>query len=211
MPAMTIYVPFSDTELVDGATAMADLKKAEGGRCIVHGSWWQSPLSSVKKEQTLYVLAHGRYRAGDVIGGTLPNGKNIWLTAAELAKQLISDGLTKSFGDLRLLVCWGGYMGADVAYGTHTVQRNATHAPFAGQLCGALKAKGFSRIIVTGYVGCVMFPKKGSKIVPRGVWTTDQNDKMTETNDTGGTPLIELLNQMNGTKTLSNAHRTVWY
>lgn len=208
---MKIYVPFKDADLTLGAGRIV---KTYGGEVIIHGQT-AGGLKSITAQDTLYVLGHGRYSRGDQICGEVPGyfsgTRSVQLTAVELAKQFISDGLTKSLGDLRLMMCWGGYSGGTIEFGKHTLTREQEKPPFAGQLCGAMKARAFSRIIVTGYTGMVLFPKaKGA--VPNGVWLTDRKDDLIITNDTGSQSLMDLMRAVVGTKgTLNDANRTVWY
>jgi len=208
---MKIYVPFKDKELIIGAARVVD---RHGGELLVHGQTSRC-LSTITAKDTLYVLGHGRYSRGDQICGEVPGylsgTRSVKLTAGELAKQLVSDGLTTSLGDLRLMMCWGGYGGGTIQFDKHTLTRNEAKPPFAGQLCSAMKARGYTRIIVTGYSGMVLFPNaKGA--VPEGIWLTNKSGNLVITDDKGSQSLWELMKKATGkTGTLDNANRTVWY
>ena len=99
---MQIYVPFNDKDMVGGVSRMGD--------CHVYGTPTAS-MAGLKADGTLYVVGHGRYSRGDQICGEVDgylSGKRwVYLTASELAGRLASDKLPKSFGDLRLMMCWG--------------------------------------------------------------------------------------------------------
>jgi hypothetical protein len=212
---MLIYVPFNDADLIYGAERMT----ARDGETYFHGADGPS-LRDLAPGATLYLMAHGRYSRGDQICGEVPGRitgtRYVYLTAAQLAKQLTKDGLPKNFGDLRLMVCWGGYMGGNQTWGTHTLQRKATEAPFAGQLCSAMKPT-FKRIMVTGYTGEVLFPKRGSTVTPQGIWIENPAGQEIRTTDTGGVaPRFTESTTAAGDKprtvgTLDNANRTVWH
>ena len=208
---MKVYVPFQDPGLVIGASRIV---KTYGGEAFVHGKT-ANCLSTITGKDTLYVLGHGSYSRGDQICGEVPGyvyGTRVaTLTPVELAAQFIADGLTKNLGDLRLMMCWGGYGGGTIQFGTHTLTREQEKPPFAGQLCGAMKARSYNRIIVTGYSGMVLFPAaKG--VVPQGVWLSDKNDKMVITDDKGSQSLMDLMKTVVGKNgTLNDANRTVWY
>jgi len=218
---MKIYVPFQDDELVLGAGQMSSNK--EGARGLyVHGAGPKRPLAALNEKETLFLLAHGRYSRGDQIAGTVAGrvyGKrSVTLSAGELAAQLIQDGLSQSFGDLRLLVCWGGYTGtthnhkSKLTDAGHTVTRKAGAAPFAGLLCAALKGKGFRRIIVTGYTGTVKFPtNKGVFVNKVTIGTPDGNSH--DTDDKNSPTLMELLSKIAPGQpgSLTNNDRSVWY
>jgi hypothetical protein len=94
-----------------------------------------------------------------MVDGYLWGKRMVTMTANELANALLADKLTRTIGDIRLLVCWGGYVGSSVAdwNGEGTLKRKQTDAPFAGQLCGALKSLGYDRVMVTGYKGSVLY------------------------------------------------------
>ncbi len=98
-----------------------------------------------------------------------------FLTAKELATQLDKDGLTKRCGDLRLLVCWSG------------LSRNngKRKVPFAGQLCGAMRDQGFSRIIVTGYNGAVVMHQTRNVILEPGLEESPSFAYMAQAADKG--------------------------
>jgi hypothetical protein len=111
---------------------------------------------------TLFVLAHGLKSTASEIAGRIGLFKRMaTMTAPRLAAALEKDGLTKRFGDVRLLVCWGGYVGGETSWGKNKLKRKAAAAPFAGQLCSALKGRGYYRMILTGYIGSVGYVKPG--------------------------------------------------
>lgn len=212
MRAMKIYVPFKDKELMIAAARAAHKL---GGTSFVHGETSKC-LSTITDKDTLYVLGHGRYSRGDQICGEVPGyfsgTRSVRLTAVDLAKQLVSDGLTKKLGDLRLMMCWGGYSGATTEWGKHTLTRDPEKPPFAGQLCSAMKAVNFSRIIVTGYTGTVLFAPEKSPNVPTGIWLRNQAGNLVYTDDKGSQSLLDFFKTVEGkTRSLNDANRTVWY
>ncbi|ALN74599.1 hypothetical protein [Aureimonas sp. AU20] len=223
-----IYVPFEDKELKHGAEHF-------GGVGTVFLSHQKPDLGTIAQDDILYILAHGSYKSGSVIAGTVKGlfgQKTARKTAAELASELVKHKLSKSFKDLRLLVCWGGYVGASTAWNdgkaTHNLNRKASDAPFAGQLCSALKAKGFNRLTVTGYTGSVGFVGEGRSIVIPDVnvrqsgtgkgWVGD--GLLGQTNSLNAPAPVEtrprsdrraLSEQAGATRTMDNANRKVWY
>jgi hypothetical protein len=209
---MKIYVPFNAQDLVVGAKLLSE--KAGGSYCV--HSYLGKPLATLTQNDTLYIIAHGRRSRGDQICGETRKNSYSYLSAAQLAKQLRKDGLPKNVGDVRLMVCWSGYVGGATPWkegaATHTLQRTAGEAPFAGQLCAALKNSGYNRMIVTGFTGEVTFPKANGIVVPNGVWLTDKDDNLVITQDNGARTLSQLLALCDGTTgSLSNSNRTVWY
>jgi hypothetical protein len=206
----TFYVPFEDSELINGARNF----RADGGnRTVIHGVD-RAGLATLGRDDILYVIAHGRYGSGsEIVGevkGRVYGKRRATMTASQLADALVEDGLPKNFGDLRLIVCWGGYMGGDKAWGSHTLKRKEGDAPFAGQLCGALKGRGYQRIIVTGYRGTVSFsPREGGPTVSSLMTNLKPSRLIMETlarGYAGG-----LRPNASGALTLDDDSRTVWH
>ncbi len=169
---MLIYLPMTDSKLTAFAGELNEHRQKwvkvpdERYETLVHGAT-KKVLAGVGEDNILYVLAHGRETTNNEIAAEVSNffgnivQKN--MTASSLAKQMKSDGLVPRFADLRLLVCWAGmsrYRGGN------------EQVPFAGQLCGALKEKGYSRIMVTGFKGAVAMVPTRSIIIEPG-----DNDK----------------------------------
>ena len=152
---LCFYVTFDDPDLIDAAT-----RSAGNNPVLVHGRHNLRLEQHYMRTGTLSIVAHGGFNSGSLIGGMV-DGARLTLTAAELAEQISTDDLPRGWGDIRLIVCWGGYVGGTVenwtvaGLGTATLKREAGEAPFAGQLCSALKAEGYYRMIVTGYRGAV--------------------------------------------------------
>jgi hypothetical protein len=212
---MKVYVPFNDEALIYAAENMAESLKVKKDAVMIHGQG-RTPLAEVTSNDTLYMIGHGRYSRGDQICGEVAGctgTKWEYLTATELASRLASDGLTKAIGDVRLIMCWGGYSGDSMQFDGHELARKPEDAPFAGQLCAAMKQRNFTRIIVTGFTGKVLFPKLGMAKVKTGtIWMTDKDGNVAKTDDNGDNSLLDLLlAAQGGTGTLSNVHRTVWH
>jgi len=190
-----IYLPFNDTNetagqgggLVEGAKAFyIDPGGPEMGadgtyrqkmplkpNICIHGTPSAS-LARVGLKDTLYVMAHGRESTSTQIAGfvrgRLSGTRMATMTAAELARALEGDNLSKRVGDLRLLVCFGGYVGGEIPFGRDgdILKRKEGEAPFAGQLCSALKGRGYSRMVVTGYRGVYAYGEASPNVVVRG-------------------------------------------
>ncbi len=161
---MLLYLPLADAELTAYAGQLnahrATLGLGERNAVIAHGAG--RPLAGVGAGEILYVVAHGRETTNNEIAGVVRGffggrtQKN--MTAAALARQMQADGLAPRFADLRLLVCWAGMA---------RVRGGSTQVPFAGQLCGALKGRGYGRVMVTGFNGSVaMQPTRNVVIEP---------------------------------------------
>ena len=119
---MQLYVPFNDESLIYGARHMTD-----DTTVFVHGASGMS-LKSLHEDTPLFVVAHGRYSRADQIGGEVKGffgKKTVFLTASELMNYLSKDGLPRRFLDLRLMVCWSGYVGGESRWGSHTLKRKA--------------------------------------------------------------------------------------
>ena len=214
---MHLYVPFNDESLIYGAEHM----KADT-TVFVHGASGMS-LSRLPEDTPLFVVAHGRYSRADQIGGEVKGflgKKTVYLTASELAKYLVKDGLPRRFLDLRLMVCWSGYVGGDSQWGSHTLKRKADAAPFAGLVCAAMKTSGFTRIVVTGYTGEVLIPTPTSTTPVGGVMVDGIDGGRIRTSDADRslsrlalsasvTPGCDKRRRTVGT--LDNAYRTVWH
>jgi len=201
-------VPFDDEDLIHGAGQFR-----VGGVAPEVVTPGAGTLSDLGRDDILYVLAHGRYSSGSeivgIVKGHLWGTRRSTMKAADLAEFLRGKGLPTSFGDLRLLVCWGGYVGDSVTDGGHTLKRSSEQAPFAGQLCSVLKDKfGFTRIRVTGYRGMVSYVGKGKKTTISTVMVDLPGSSMVM--DDFGVALKN--NKATGnTFTLDNKSRTVWY
>jgi hypothetical protein len=150
------YVPFDDPTLVGPARHSA----GDNNPVFVHGKDRIVVRPDHAQTTALFVVAHGGVNSGSLVGGTV-DGALRTMTAVQLADQISMDDLPLGWGDVRLIVCWGGYVGGPVAdyavagLGTSTLKRETDKAPFAGQLCSALRCEGYFRMIVTGYRGAV--------------------------------------------------------
>ena len=80
-----------------------------------------------------------------------------------------------------------------------------------------MKSASFTRIIVSGYTGAVLFPKQGSTTTPNGIWIETRTGAEIRTTDTGGVaPRFSESTIAGGDRTrtvgtLDNANRTVWH
>lgn len=194
----------SDPQWVQGCQRLA---KTYGYSIFTHGKELERKFigtrpkrAALKGVDRLYVVGHG--------GLSEQHHGKIWfkdplrgLTAGALAKQLVADGVPRNLGDLRLMMCHSGEEGNTGAEGSFQ------KAPFAGQLCGALKDLGFHRIMVTGYIGTVAISTARS--VVEGVYLASTS---TPNAASGGTAdLVELMvRDSTGAGSTSNEHRTVW-
>jgi hypothetical protein len=212
------YVPFDDPSLVGPARNSA----GDNNPVFVHGKDRILVRPDHARTTALFVVAHGGFLSGSVIGGTV-GGVLRKMTAVELADQISMDDLPLGWGDVRLIVCWGGYVGGPVAdytvagLATATLKREAGEAPFAGQLCSALKAAGYFRMIVTGYRGAVTSNKS--------VVYSDGKGGASDRQAPDGDPLTRRLSDLSQfdadrsplhrgagrTLTLDTASHTVWY
>ncbi len=218
-----IYLPIDDPELQYGAARFA-------GKPNIYTHGKGVDLSGLEERHILYIFAHGRYSSGGSICGSVKGRsgeKIVRKTAAEVASELVKAKLPKSIRDIRALVCWGGYVGGSREWEAggqkRLLSRNAAEAPFAGQLCSALKGKGYKMLTVTGYTGSVAFKKQGAKGVVTSVFVQQNSDVADWIADTLLDESLSLSQpqtrarsgmgheRSGGNQTLSNANRTVWY
>jgi hypothetical protein len=101
-------------------------------------------LRCVHHSDTLFLMLHGAGVAGSRFIGEKRGRDNKTYTPDQIARTLEKEGLPKSFVDLHLLTCGSGLEGGDKA---------EYRAPFAKRVSTALKALGYDRIRVTGYLG----------------------------------------------------------
>jgi hypothetical protein len=213
-----LYVPFNDPELITGANNYIGENEvnprpaAAGPKVRIHGTNGAS-LNDLGSKDTLHILAHGRESRGNQIAGMVDGylwGKRmVTMTAQELAAALRADGLALSAGDVRLMVCWGGYVGGSKVWGDDgTLKRTATEAPFAGQLCSALKALGYYRMVVTGYRGSVLFSTNHTKL--NTVLVRDESNNLMDNHSQALNAPLTLAKHTHAL-TLDTASRTVWY
>ncbi|MBB3999872.1 hypothetical protein [Aureimonas pseudogalii] len=217
-----IYLPFDDEELKHGADHYSQVAKV-----FLHGT--KVDLSSIGSGDILYIFAHGRYGGGSQIVGTVKGffggNKTAYKTASEVASELAGYKLPKNFKDLRALVCWGGYVGGNTEWGKHTLRRVEGQAPFAGQLCSALKGKGYTNLNVTGYTGTVSFvgakaPSYLSDILVTQGGAGAQAVKVGKLGDANSFAERDMpqtrarsgMSEQQGVnRSLSDSNRTVWY
>jgi hypothetical protein len=179
---MFIYLPLADTELIEYAGQLNDYRRTHGmhdeGAVLVHGAG--RVLGGIRADDILYVLAHGRESTNNAVAGMVrgmfgrTTQKN--MTAAAVAKQMQDDGLTTRLADLRLLVCWAGL---------YRTRGGANQVPFAGQLCSALKGRGYSRIMVTGFNGAVIMQPTRNVVIEPGEVEGNQGARMAMAADMG--------------------------
>lgn len=100
-------------------------------------------LSGVKPWDELLLICHGSGGGSNKTGADR-DGKLKAYTPEELAAVIEKEGLTKSFTNLKLLVC--GSAEKTALKGGET---------FGKRVCKALKQRGYNKIEVTGYRGLV--------------------------------------------------------
>lgn len=102
-------------------------------------------LGKLTADDRLLLVCHGLERGSKTTGADRGDKQHPdWkvYTPAHLARAIEKEGLTKSFVDLRLLVC-GSALPPE------------GEAPFAKRLCDELTQRGYANILVTGYKGKV--------------------------------------------------------
>ena len=112
-------------------------------------------LDGVSPWDTLLLICHGATGGSRFTGAQRADGLKKY-SPEELAAVIRKEGLTKSFIDLKLLVCGGGL---------RTVKGDD---PFAQRTCEALKGDGYSQIRVTGYLGDVSTSGGKIKVLRNG-------------------------------------------
>jgi hypothetical protein len=123
-------------------------------------------LDQVQDNDKLYVLAHG-YQSKEAHGALVigaqrgdyvASGRSLTgyavqaapgvgpklYRAVTFAKHLEDEGLSKGFIDLRLFCCGSGLDGK---------QNGVNYAPYASRLKAAMVARGYTQIMVAGYLG----------------------------------------------------------
>ena len=106
--------------------------------------------------------------------------------------RLISAGLTRDAGDIRLLICWAGIP-------------RGSEAPFAGQLSSAMKKRGFYRIVVTGYTGAIeSFAEATNVIISKGFGNRTFTRAEGLAADRGGDAPAELVSVGNESRSLGS-------
>lgn len=219
----SIYLPIDDPELQYGAERFVG-----AAEIYTHGKGVD--LSGLDERHILYIFAHGRNSSGGSICGSVKGlfgEKIVRKTAAEVASELVKAKLPKSIRDIRALVCWGGYVGGSREWEAggqkRLLSRNAAEAPFAGQLCSALKGKGYKMLTVTGYTGSVGFTKQGARGALGAVHVQQESDVAAWIADTMFNETLSLseagtrprsgmgVERKGNTGSLNNADRTVWY
>ena len=158
-------------------------------------------LGGLTKTDILFVLCHGRRSTSSQIGAQTGTTRNFWgrtkavyeyLTADELTMRLISAGLTRDAGDIRLLICWAGIP-------------RGSEAPFAGQLSSAMKKRGFYRIVVTGYTGAIeSFAEATNVIISKGFGNRTFTRAEGLAADRGGDAPAELVSVGNESRSLGS-------
>lgn len=210
------YVPFNDPELIDGAE-YANEKNSDKRKFVYVTGSKPKVLVDMAKDDPLLILAHGRYSTADQIAGVLKDKTEVYLTAAQLVTQMVTDGLPFDVSDGRLLVCWSGYTGG--AYqAKHTVKRTEGDAPYAGQLSSGLKGAGCKRVIVTGYTGEVYLPNRNKPALDPNVVVMDRSGQdggrdYDQAVGKANQSLLDILRQIGtdeGKRAVDLRTRTVW-
>jgi len=216
---MHVYLPFDDPDLVSGAQHYRD---GVGATTVhIHGTPSAS-LAEIGEKDTLFIFAHGRESTGSQIAGMvkgrISGTRMATMTATDLAKALEGDKLGKKVGDIRLLVCWAGYVGGKTAWGADgdILKRKTSDTPFAGQLCSALKKRGYFRMIVTGYRGTVSY--SGRSYLSQAMITGSDGEYMgpheqfTRPFNDGGSAHVKMVGDQAHTRlSMDTDSRTVWY
>lgn len=102
------YVPFTKEE-ADGIIVHAAVNISNPAH--FHGDG-ETPLSTVGKFKTLYVVAHGNGGASTVSASASGGGET--LSPTELADRIEGDGLQKSHKKLKLVACKGYQFAKDL-------------------------------------------------------------------------------------------------
>lgn len=130
-------------------------------------------LRPVGANDKLYVMAHGLRDPSDPgsgapthLGDTRPNGQKKY-TPSELAKVLMQEGLTKSIINVNVYACGSGLP--------------TPLGSWAQRLKDEMAALGYSRVMVTGYLGDVRY-SYAHRQTPDGGYT-DEEHKGIETGD----------------------------
>ena len=209
---ITICVPFEDSDLIAGAKNFR-IKSGHGdgvkGKDSFEGANVVTPskgkLSDLGPKDILYVLAHGRSASNSEIVGVGMFGFKHYMKAKELANFLRKKGLPIDFIDLRLMVCWGGFVGDSTSGG---LTRKSNEAPFAGLLCSEMKGI-YTNIRVTGYRGMVKYSGKKSYTTMMSLNIQLVGKKSPES---GGALHNEMENSLgNNSFSYNNDFCTVWY
>lgn len=217
------YIPFDDAGLIDGATFANERRNTDKCNGVyAYTAPKSGALAKIDENEPLLILAHGTYFTADKIGGLLKDNKVAYLTAEQLADQMLKDDkLPPNVSDVRLLACWSGYKGGTYE-AAHTVERTEGKAPFAGQLSSALKGAGCKRVIITGYTGEIYLPSREKTV--RGMPLNLKSVAMDRTGQPGGTDfekavgdanqsLFDILQQIvtdRGKRATDVKTRTVW-
>lgn len=144
-----IYLPVPTQEMKDFASGLGLGAQYTLSNHFVSGKgkafsrFFGGCLGGVAAWDELLLICHGATGGSKFTGAQRSDGLKKY-APDELARVIQKEGLTKSFINLKLLVCGGGLKPAGGAVD-----------PFAERTCAALKADGFSKIEVTGYRGDV--------------------------------------------------------
>ena len=158
-----IYLPVPTQEMRDFASGLQLGAQYTLSNYFVSGKgkaitrFFGGCLDGVSPWDTLLLICHGATGGSRFTGATRGDGLLKKYSPEELATVIRKEGLTKSFIDLKLLVCGGGLRPA-----------KGTDDPFAERTCAALKADGYSQIRVTGYLGDVSTSGGKVKVLRNG-------------------------------------------
>ena len=172
MPGMGyIYLPVGSDEMLEFANDWNTSRKrrgeaelpviattSRGAMKVIRRLCGHGNLRHVGTEDTLFVIAHGSSQGSRYIGAArdahreLRRGVTVWeggtmkkWSPQEFAQHLEKEGLPKGFRDLRLVACGSG------------LKSPKAERPYGEDLFNALRANGYWKIQVTGYLGAVRF------------------------------------------------------
>jgi hypothetical protein len=145
--ATYIYLPIPTQEMKDFASKLNLGGEYTLNNCFLSGNgkaiarFFGGCLGSLKAWDELLVICHGA-GGGSRFTGAQREGQLKKYDPQALVRAMEKEGLTKSFINLKLLICGSG---------------EATNAgvtnPFAERVCAEMKQLGYSNIRVTGYLG----------------------------------------------------------
>jgi len=162
-----IYLPIANSDLDDFADVLVfrdqqdamlrgrDLKYRRCDKPLSSdpsGDIPHPPLSQVTDGDKVWVLLHGRRSTANE-AAAMVDGAAVFMTAAELADRMHTDGLDPArHVDIKLYVCWAGMSRTRKKWGFLPVGKDA---PFGGQLYAALSKLGHANKRVAGYRGAM--------------------------------------------------------
>ena len=151
-----IYLPIATQEMKNFASKLNLGSKYTLSNYFLSGNgkavtrFFGGCLRSLAAWDELLVICHGS-TGGSRFTGVDRNGSLKKYDPKQLVRAIEKEGLTKSFIDLKLLICGSGLSPKKRENGTDIVLAE----PFAKRVCDELKNSHYSNIRVTGYLGNV--------------------------------------------------------